>query len=322
MNIIDNDNGTLLNLAGEVVKASDHTPIANVTMKLQGSQNATTTTDSQGRYSFPNLAPNGNYSVTPSALGYTFNPISQQFNNLTNDNLGVNFFGTPAPSRQLRVIGGDTKPTQNVNVVIELVAQSDENSVGFSLNYDSTILSNPNVVLNADASTAFLTVNNSQNGKVGILLALPSGQAFGVGTKSLVTITFNTTATNAYSSPVTFGDVPLARGVSNTNADDLQANYLDGQVTFQQGYEADTAPRPTGNNNGTITVGDFTQVGRFVAGLNTPDQLNEYQRADCAPRVSLGNGVLSVSDYTQAGRYAAGIDVVNPAGGPAGQSFA
>lgn len=321
LTIFDNDNGALLNLAGEVRKA-DNTPVQNVTMTLQGAQNATTTTDANGRYAFANLAPNSNYTVTPSAIGYTFNPISQQLNNLVNDNLSVNFTATAAPSRQLRIIGGDTTPTQNVNVVVELVAQGDENSVGFSLNYDSTILSNPNVVLNPDASTAFLTVNNSQSGKVGILLALAAGQPFTVGTKSLVTITFNTAATNAFSSPVTFGNVPITKQVVNTNADPLPTNYLDGAVTFAQGYESDVAPRPTGTGNGSVTVADFTQVGRFVAGLDTPNQMNEFQRADSAPRISLGNGVMSVSDYTQAGRYAAGLDVVNPSGGPTSQSFA
>jgi len=222
----------------------------------------------------------------------------------------------------LSVIGGDTKPTQNVNVVVELAAQGDENSVGFSLNYDSTILSNPNVVLNADASTAFLTVNNSQTGKVGILLALPAGQAFTVGTKSLVTITFNTAPTNAYSSPVTFGDMPLAREVTNISANELTTNYLDGAVTFAQGYEADVAPRPTGTNNGMVTIADFTQIGRFVAGLDSPNQLNEFQRVDCAPKISLGNGAISVSDYTQAGRYAAGLDAVNPTGGSTAENLA
>jgi hypothetical protein len=315
LNIIDNDNGALLSLAG-VVKLANNSPVQNVTMTLQGAQNAVTTTDNQGRYSFANLAPNGNYTVTPSAIGYTFAPLSQQFNNLASDNLGVNFTATAAPSRQLRVIGGGATPGQNVTATVELVAQGDENAVGFSLNYDQAILMNPNVVLNPDASTAFLTVNGATAGKLGVLLALPAGQAFTVGTKSLVTITFNTMPTSAFNSPVTFGDAPLAREITNTNANELAANYLDGAVTFAQGYEADVAPRPTGSNNGTITITDFTQVGRFVANLDTLNpNFNEFQRADCAPRISSGNGSLTVADYTQAGRYAASLDPVSPTGG-------
>src|SRR5205085_2125838 len=36
----------------------------------------------------------------------------------------------------------------------------------------------------------------------------------------------------------------------------------------------------------------------------------------CAPRASLGDGRISVTDWTQAGRYAAGLDPITPAGGP------
>jgi hypothetical protein len=83
------------------------------------------------------------------------------------------------------------------------------------------------------------------------------------------------------------------------------------------GYEADVAPRPNGSNNGTITVSDWTQVGRFVAGLDTTANGGEFQRADCAPRSTLGDGRLTASDWVQAGRYASGEDPVVVAGGPA-----
>lgn len=86
-------------------------------------------------------------------------------------------------------------------------------------------------------------------------------------------------------------------------------------IDDDSGWEADLAPRPTGSNTGTITVTDFSQVGRFAAGLDTDYQGNEFQRADCAPRAGLGNGVVTVADYTQAGRYAAGIDTPTFAGG-------
>ncbi|HLM61054.1 MAG TPA: carboxypeptidase regulatory-like domain-containing protein, partial [Pyrinomonadaceae bacterium] len=252
------------------------------------------------------------------AIGYTFNPINRQYNNLSANIRNANFTATPAPVRQLRVVGGNATPGQNVTATVELVAQGDENSVGFSLNFDHTVLMNPTVVLAADALAANLIVNNSQAGagKLGILLAMPAGQSFAAGTKSLVTVTFNTMATNLYNSPVTFGNVPIGKLVVNSNADPLTTNYLDGAVTFAQGWEADVTPRPTGKNNGSITVTDFTQVGRFVAGLDTPNSLhNEFQRADCAPRVSLGNGALDVADFTQAGRYAAAIDAVTSTGG-------
>ncbi len=80
------------------------------------------------------------------------------------------------------------------------------------------------------------------------------------------------------------------------------------------GREADVAPRPSGN--GSNTIADWTQVGRFVAGLDDVNLGNEFQRADCAPRASGGDGRLSISDWVQAGRYSAGLDPATGAGGP------
>ena len=237
LNILDDDSGTLYTIGGEI-KKTDDTPLAGVTVNLNGAQTATTTTDAGGGYSFANLAPNGNYSVMPSAIGFTFNPINRQYSNLSGDVGNGNFTATAAPSRQMRAIGGNAAPGQNINVIVELVAQGDENSVGFSLNFDTAILSNPQTVLAPDALSASLIVNDTQagSGKLGILLALPAGQSFSAGTKQLVTITFNTAATGAYSSPVTFGGAPIVKQVVNANADPLPANYLDGVVTLRAGF--------------------------------------------------------------------------------------
>jgi hypothetical protein len=48
---------------------------SGVTVRLSGAKSATTTTSATGSYSFGGLA-NGNYSVTPSATGYSFSPQS------------------------------------------------------------------------------------------------------------------------------------------------------------------------------------------------------------------------------------------------------
>ena len=79
--------------------------------------------------------------------------------------------------------------------------------------------------------------------------------------------------------------------------------------------EADVAPRP--NSNGTVSIADWAQVGRFVVGLDTPAAGSEFQRADCAPRATVGDGKLTITDWVQAGRYAAGLDPATPAAGAA-----
>ena len=80
------------------------------------------------------------------------------------------------------------------------------------------------------------------------------------------------------------------------------------------GVESDVAPRPSGN--GSVTIADWTQIGRFVAGLDEVNLGNEFQKADVAPRTTGGNGQLTVADWVQAGRYAAGLDPAPGATGP------
>ena len=81
------------------------------------------------------------------------------------------------------------------------------------------------------------------------------------------------------------------------------------------GYEGDVAPRPNGSNNGTLTIADWVQVGRFASGLDIPS-CDEFQRADVAPRDTKGGGTITVADWVQAGRFASGLDPVVPTGGP------
>jgi hypothetical protein len=66
--------------------------LAGVTVTLSGSQPGLRTTDSNGNYSFE-LAGGGNYTVTPSQLGFTFGPTSQTFNALSS-NQTANFAAT------------------------------------------------------------------------------------------------------------------------------------------------------------------------------------------------------------------------------------
>jgi hypothetical protein len=130
--------------------------------------------------------------------------------------------------------------------------------------------------------------------------------------------------------PTTF--VSGAQITANIPASDLQSigtanitavNPLPGGGTSNRlplniggGYEADVAPRPQGSNNGTITITDWTQLGRFSSGLDTTNDGAEFQRADCAPRSILGDGRITLTDWVQAGRYAAALDPVTAAGGP------
>ena len=81
------------------------------------------------------------------------------------------------------------------------------------------------------------------------------------------------------------------------------------------GYEGDVAPRPDGD--GTLTIADWVQEGRYIVGLDTPAPGSEFMRADCAPRATQGDGKMTVADWVQVGRYAVGLDPLEAIGGPA-----
>ncbi len=82
------------------------------------------------------------------------------------------------------------------------------------------------------------------------------------------------------------------------------------------GYEGDVTPRPNGKN-GAIASADYEQIGRFATNVDAPTQGSEFQRADCAPRNTLGDGKIGIADLVQGMRYAAGLDALTAVGGPA-----
>jgi hypothetical protein len=203
-----------------------------------------------------------------------------------------------------------------VTVPIVLVANGNENSLGFSLNFSPSLLTNAGVILGPGANGALLQYNTNQSGAVGVAIALPSGNVFAPGTQEVAEVSFTTgVSANPLSIPLSLSDQPITRQLADVNAHSLAANFTGGQIVLaRSAFEADVAPRPDGD--GTVTIVDWVQVGRYVAGLDVPGSASEFQRADCAPRSTQGDGLLTVSDWVQAGRYAAALDPLTVAGGP------
>jgi photosystem II stability/assembly factor-like uncharacterized protein len=80
---------------GGRINESDGAPLAGVRVSLEGSQIELTTTDANGVYAF--TAPqNGNYTVTPTLLGFSFSPPGQSFVNL-DANRTADFSATRLP---------------------------------------------------------------------------------------------------------------------------------------------------------------------------------------------------------------------------------
>ncbi|MGH9936532.1 MAG: hypothetical protein ACREAM_09815, partial [Blastocatellia bacterium] len=126
-------------------------------------------------------------------------------------------------------------------------AQGDENALGFSLTFDPAVLGNPQAAPGSDASSATLNVNTSQagSGRLGVALSLPFGQKFSAGARQIVVVSFTiASGASAGSTPVGFGDQPITREISDTNASALQATYTPGAITIAAG----AALRPNGSD--------------------------------------------------------------------------
>jgi uncharacterized protein YjdB/fibronectin type 3 domain-containing protein len=257
-------------------------------------------------------------TVTPLATGTA--TITVNANDGRGGAASTTFKVTVTPTaRVLRVAPVSVSAGSAGQIPIALAAQGDENTVAFSLVFETAILSNPQARLGKDAGAAQLATDASQQsqGRFGVTLALPAGQKLSAGDREILVMTFSVNANpTANSTPLAFGDQPVARRVLGVAGNTLPVNSASGQVTLTRGFEADVSPRPNGSNTGTITTADWTQVGRFVARLDTPrTDTNEFQRADCAP-LTCGDGRLTIADWVQAGRYASSLEPVQPACGP------
>jgi hypothetical protein len=205
-----------------------------------------------------------------------------------------------------------------VSLPLTLAANGNENAAGFSLNFDPAKLSYTGVALGSGASAAALLVNTNElaTGKLGVALALPTDTVFAAGAHEILRVGFTTAIlTSAAVTTVGFGDVPISRLVSGTAGNVLSSAFTSGTVSIAAAnYEGDITPRPDGDRNVVIT--DWVLEGRYAARLDYPTNATEFQRADCAPRATLGDGLITVTDWVQAGRYAAALDPLTVVGGP------
>jgi hypothetical protein len=78
--------------------------LAGVTINLTGAATASATTDAGGIYSIASLV-NGSYTVTPSKIGYTFNPANSAVS-VSGANVGGTNFTATATGSSLRQMGG------------------------------------------------------------------------------------------------------------------------------------------------------------------------------------------------------------------------
>lgn len=160
---------------------------------------------------------------------------------------------------------------QENTAVIELTSLGNENAVGFSANFDPSQLNFVRATIGTDAQGAALNVNTSQIalGRIGIGIALSSGQAFAAGTRQLVTLTFNVPASSSVNSTtIGFNDQPIVREVVDATANVLPTTYTAGIVTLDP--QISQTPTLTSVTPNSVLAGG----GNFVATLNGNNLIN------------------------------------------------
>jgi hypothetical protein len=184
-------------------------------------------------------------------------------------------------SAQGRIIRASNTATavgveSQIEVRILLDSQGDESSIAFSLNFNPSTLTNPvasrGIDLPAGSEVSFNTAALGQ-GRLGVVINAPSSLA--AGTRSIVNVLFTVPGTASIgSTPLSFGDVPTARLVTNSTGGPLSTIYETGVVTIGTADGVGVAgrvltPDGAGIRNATVVAIDsrgnrsFATTGSF-----------------------------------------------------------
>ncbi|MEO5801893.1 MAG: immunoglobulin domain-containing protein, partial [Verrucomicrobiota bacterium] len=129
---------------------------------------------------------------------------------------------------------GTNQDGQTNIVSVRLIAQGDENAMGFSLSFDPAILTFVEATNGGNASGALLNVNPNDlaGGRVGVALSLATGNNFPAGTQEVIKLTFVAAPTATGTTTLTFADAPILREVSDSAANSLAASYSNGSLVL------------------------------------------------------------------------------------------
>jgi hypothetical protein len=125
-------------------------------------------------------------------------------------------------------------------------AQGDENGFGFSIRFDTNVLTFISAQRGADATNAAMFLVNTSSvasGVVGLAFILPANVTMDAGRRAVAELCFAAhDGSNTVVTPLNFEDAPVAREVSDAGASGggaqaLAANFTDGVVTVVGGTE-------------------------------------------------------------------------------------
>lgn len=201
-------------------------------------------------------------------------------------------------TRTIRVPNTTAVIGQDITVPVQFIAQGNENALGFSVQFDPTLMTFKGAVAGSAASGSSLNVNTNHAGvgRVGFALARPAGQFFGAGSGELLQVRFlvGNMPTNT---TISFGDSPIVRETVNDAARVLTTLYQAGTITTTPLFAPEIITQPQGavvyaGTNITFTVAATgstpMQFQWQFNGTNIPGATNTVLQPTACDSVSSG----------------------------------
>jgi len=140
----------------------------------------------------------------------------------------------PAAGRLLSA--GSASIAEGLTSVVPVILEGagNENAVGFTVVFDASKLEFAGGELGTSATGATLNINASQAaaGRVGLALALAPGSSLQAGVREVAKLRFLAKAGAPSTCVIAFGDLPIYREISDSQANSLATVYAAGSVTI------------------------------------------------------------------------------------------
>ena len=137
--------------------------------------------------------------------------------------------------RVIRALDGELKEGEMGALQFEFDAQGNENALAFTFAFDSSKASFVDAELGGSPQGARLLVNSNkaEAGRIGIAIALPTGQRFIAGRQRLLTLRFMPAGRGVTTGmQVGFDDSVISREVVSADATPLSLAFRGANVTF------------------------------------------------------------------------------------------
>jgi CSLREA domain-containing protein len=275
--------------------------LTGVTVTLGGSQPGIRTTDVNGAYSFT-LSGGGNYTVTPSLLGFSFSPASLVFNNLASDQTAANF----TASRQLFVVtnANDHGAGSLRQAMLDANATAGADTIVFNIPGGGVQTINLSIAL-PEITDPVVIDAATQPGYASAPLVELNGSLAGTGSG------FSITAGGSTIRGFAIGRFSSGAGITlkNNGNNVIQGNYvgLDATGTLRRGNNRGIELSSCSNNviGGTSAAARNVISSNSFQGISITGSDNQitgnFIGTNAAGTAGLGNGINGVEIFNIAG---------------------